>query len=95
MAATPETVKQLAGLGLEVLVESRAGAAAGHGDEDYRQAGARIVADLDPAELDVLAHVRPLEPATARSLKWGAVTVGFGLARLRTVQPSGRSPAPA
>ena len=39
VAATPETVKQLAGLGLEVLVESGAGAAAGHGDEDYRPAG--------------------------------------------------------
>ncbi|TSE17539.1 Re/Si-specific NAD(P)(+) transhydrogenase subunit alpha [Arthrobacter sp. KBS0703] len=77
VAATPETVKQLAGLGLEVLVESRAGSAAGHGDEDYRQAGARIVPDLDPAELDVLAHVRPIEPATARSLKRGAVTVGL------------------
>ncbi|WP_308159910.1 Re/Si-specific NAD(P)(+) transhydrogenase subunit alpha [Arthrobacter sp. ISL-5] len=77
VAATPETVKQLTGLGLDVLVESRAGSSAGHGDEDYRQAGARIVPDLDPAELDVLAHVRPLEPSTARSLKWGAVTVGL------------------
>jgi NAD(P) transhydrogenase subunit alpha len=49
VAATPETVKQLAGLGLDVLVESRAGVSAGHADDEYREAGAQIVADLDPA----------------------------------------------
>ena len=55
VAATPETVKQLAGLGLEVVVESGAGAAAGHSDEDYRQAGALVVPALDLARLDVYA----------------------------------------
>jgi H+-translocating NAD(P) transhydrogenase subunit alpha len=77
VAATPETVKQLAGLGLEVFVESRAGTAAGHSDDDYRQAGAVIVPTLDLAGLDVYAHVRPLEPATAAALRRGAVTVGL------------------
>ena len=77
VAATPETVKQLAGLGLEVLVESHAGVSAGHADDEYREAGAHIVADIDPALLDILAHVRPLELPTATALKRGAVTVGL------------------
>lgn len=77
VAATPETVKQLACLGLEVFVESGAGTAAGHSDDDYRKAGALIVPTLDLAGLDVYAHVRPLGPATAAALRRGAVTVGL------------------
>ncbi|MFP5368696.1 MAG: NAD(P)(+) transhydrogenase (Re/Si-specific) subunit alpha, partial [Actinomycetes bacterium] len=77
VAATPETVKQLGGLGLEVLVESRAGVFAGHGDEDYRQAGALVVQDLDIGALDVYGHVRPLERQTAAALRRGTVTVGL------------------
>ncbi|MDI3194535.1 Re/Si-specific NAD(P)(+) transhydrogenase subunit alpha [Pseudarthrobacter sp. AL07] len=88
VAATPETVKQLAGLGLDVLIEAGAGAAAGHSDLDYADAGARIVQDLDPGELNVLVHVRPLEPPTAAALKRGAVTVGLASpsSELATVQ---------
>ncbi|MET3174433.1 UNVERIFIED_ORG: NAD(P) transhydrogenase subunit alpha [Arthrobacter sp. UYCu721] len=88
VAATPDTVKQLAGLGLEVLIEAGAGAAAGHSDHDYAGAGARIVQDLDPGELDVLVHVRPLEPPTAAALKRGTVTVGLASpsSELATVQ---------
>ncbi|XAS67347.1 Re/Si-specific NAD(P)(+) transhydrogenase subunit alpha [Micrococcaceae bacterium Sec5.7] len=77
VAATPETVKQLVGLGLEVLIESRAGVAAGHSDDEYHQAGGRIVPDLDLGELDVYAHVRALEPSTAKALHRGAVTIGL------------------
>ncbi|HBH58857.1 MAG TPA: Re/Si-specific NAD(P)(+) transhydrogenase subunit alpha [Arthrobacter bacterium] len=88
VAATPETVKQLAGLGLDILIEAGAGSAAGHSDRDYAEAGARIVQDLDPGALDVLVHVRPLEPATATALKRGAVTVGLASpsSELATVQ---------
>lgn len=88
VAATPETVKQLAGLGAEVLLETGAGTAAGHPDSAYRQAGARIVPELDLAQLDILAHVRPLDPETAASLKRGAVSVGLASpsSELPTVQ---------
>jgi NAD(P) transhydrogenase subunit alpha len=88
VAATPETVRQLAGLGLEVLIESTAGAAAGYPDQEYLEAGGRIVPALDTADLDVLAHVRPLETATAKALKEGAVTVGLASpsSELATVQ---------
>ncbi|QHK21027.1 Re/Si-specific NAD(P)(+) transhydrogenase subunit alpha [Pseudarthrobacter psychrotolerans] len=88
VAATPDTVKQLAGLGLDVLIEAGAGAAAGHSDHDYADAGARIVQDLDPGDLNVLVHVRPLDPPTAAALKRGAVTVGLASpsSELATVQ---------
>lgn len=88
VAATPDTVKQLAGMGLEVLVEAGAGEAAGHPDQDYRQAGAAIVPQLDPRAVDVLAHVRPLDPNMAGALPRGAVTVGLASpsSELPTVQ---------
>ena len=88
VAATPETVKQLTGLGLDVLVEADAGAAAGHSDLEYVQAGARLVPSLDPADLAILVHVRPLEPPTAAALKRGTVTVGLASpsSELATVQ---------
>lgn len=77
VAATPDTVRQLAGMGLEVVVESGAGVGAGHADQAYQNAGAAIVPELNTSALDVLAHVRPLDPHTAASLKRGAVTVGL------------------
>ncbi|WP_455836016.1 Re/Si-specific NAD(P)(+) transhydrogenase subunit alpha [Pseudarthrobacter siccitolerans] len=77
VAATPESAKQLVALGVELLIEAGAGTAAGHPDTAYLQAGAQIVPELDLARLDVLAHVRPLDPNTVRSLKRGAVTAGL------------------
>ena len=45
VAATPETVKRLVGLGLTVAIETGAGAAASILDADFAAAGAEIVAD--------------------------------------------------
>src|ERR1700674_1328440 len=45
VAATPETVEQLAKLGYTVAVECTAGAAAQFSDDAYREAGAEIVED--------------------------------------------------
>ena len=42
VAATPETVKKLKGLGLDVVVEAGAGAASHFADKDYAAAGAEI-----------------------------------------------------
>ncbi|MFJ4030341.1 NAD(P) transhydrogenase subunit alpha [Paenarthrobacter sp. NPDC089989] len=78
VAATPETVKQLVALGLAVEVESGAGAASGHSDDDYRAAGATLVPSLDLGTLDIYCHVRPLDPTTAGALRRGTVTVGLG-----------------
>lgn len=78
VAATPETVRQLTALGLDVEIQSGAGSAAGHSEQDYRDAGAMVVAALDLGSLDVFCHVRPMERSTAAALRRGAVSIGFG-----------------
>ncbi len=45
VAATPDTVKKLIGLGLSVAVEAGAGVAAAISDADFAAAGAEIAAD--------------------------------------------------
>ena len=77
VAATPETVQQLRALGLDVAVECGAGAEAGYGDAAFAAAGASIVPELTAESLDVLLHVRPLEPETAGRLRPGTITIGF------------------
>lgn len=94
VAATPDTARQLIGLGLEVLIESGAGTAAGHSDQAYADAGADVVAELELGSLDVYAHVRPLSPETAARLRRGAVTVGLAspaseLATVRVLASAG------
>jgi NAD(P) transhydrogenase subunit alpha len=77
VAATPESVKQLIKVGLKVTVHKGAGVAAGYSDDDYKAAGATIAPSVDVAKVDVLAHVRPLDPATIKKLKKGTITVGL------------------
>lgn len=77
VAATPETVQQITALGLDVVVQSNAGAAAGYGDAAFAAAGASIVSELPAETLDVLLHVRPLEPEAAARLRPGTITIGF------------------
>jgi NAD(P) transhydrogenase subunit alpha len=63
VAASPDTVKRLVGRGIEVLIETGAGAAARFADRSFAEAGARL-ADDAPAvyrDADVLLKVqRPL-----------------------------------
>lgn len=77
VAATPESVRQLVGAGLTVSVERGAGAASGYPDEDYAAAGAELVKAVALDSVDVLAHVRPLDSATAKALRPGTITVGL------------------
>jgi H+-translocating NAD(P) transhydrogenase subunit alpha len=49
VAATPDTVKKLIGLGLSVAVEAGAGLTAAISDEEFRAAGAEIVPDAAAA----------------------------------------------
>jgi NAD(P) transhydrogenase subunit alpha len=49
VAATPDTVKKLIGLGLNVVVETSAGLTAAISDEEFRAAGAEIVPDAAAA----------------------------------------------
>jgi NAD(P) transhydrogenase subunit alpha len=77
VAATPETVAQLTGLGVDVTVETGAGTAAGYADSAYAKAGAELAADFDATTFDVLCHVRPLSPDVAATLTAGTITVGL------------------
>src|ERR1700743_1852941 len=66
VAATPETVKKLIGLGFDVVVESGAGLGAEITDDAYRAAGAVVAAEetqtLGNADI-VLKVQRPLSGA--------------------------------
>ena len=77
VAATPESVKQLVAAGLKVSFQKGAGVDAGYADDDYKAAGATVAASVDVAKVDVLAHVRPLAPATIKKLKKGTITMGL------------------
>ncbi|MFP5346892.1 MAG: Re/Si-specific NAD(P)(+) transhydrogenase subunit alpha [Actinomycetes bacterium] len=77
VAVTPETVGQLVGAGLEVLVQSGAGRHSFISDDDYAVAGAKVAARVDADAVDVLLHVRPLHRRLPERLHPGAVTVGF------------------
>ena len=79
VAATPETVKKLKGLGLEVVVETGAGSAARMSDADYTTAGASIAPDAATAlrDADIVFKVRGPEPAEIAAMKSGAVFVSL------------------
>jgi NAD(P) transhydrogenase subunit alpha len=79
VAATPETVGRLVGLGATVTVEKGAGEAARFPDADYQAAGAKIAAGaaaaLKGADV-VLAVRRPAASALAGAAK-GALVIGI------------------
>jgi NAD(P) transhydrogenase subunit alpha len=78
VALVPESVKKLVAAGVEVGIETGAGARAGFLDADYKTAGASIMGrgDLLP-EADVIACVNRPEPADFAKFKPGAVIIGF------------------
>ena len=78
-AVSPDAVKRLAGLGIETLVETSAGDAAGMPDRVLQEAGATIVSDAASgrAEADILAVVRPPAPGALAGAKPGAVLIGL------------------
>ncbi len=75
VAATAETVKKLKGLGLEVTVETGAGARARVSDADYLAAGATIAPDMASAlaGADIVLKVRGPEADEIAAMKKGAV----------------------
>jgi len=78
VALTPDSVKRLAGSGIEVVVEKGAGARAGFVDDEYESAGA-IIADRGAilSGAQVLACVNRPEPKDFDRLKAGTVIIGF------------------
>ena len=79
VAATPETVKKLKGLGIDITVEAGAGAGAHMSDQVYRDAGATIAPDAASAfkDADVIFKVlRPLDDELGL-MKRGAMLVAI------------------
>jgi NAD(P) transhydrogenase subunit alpha len=85
VAATPDTVKRIRSLGLEVAVERGAGEGASIPDQAFADAGARIVDDATTllSDADIVLKVsRPLSAAEGgadeiRAMKRGAVLVAM------------------
>jgi NAD(P) transhydrogenase subunit alpha len=78
VALVPEAVGRLRSAGLDVLVESGAGAAAFFPDEAYAEAGATIVStDELYARAEVILRVQKPSPAEAARLRPGQVVVGL------------------
>lgn len=77
VAATPETVKKLRKLGLEVTVEATAGNPSYFRDADYEGAGATVGADPPWSEADVVLTVSPPEAERAAGMRSGALLVGL------------------
>jgi H+-translocating NAD(P) transhydrogenase subunit alpha len=85
VAASPDTVKRMVGMGLEVLTESGAGVGACFTDAAFAAAGAAVIADpaIVLADADILLKVqRPLIDGEAaldelKYLKHGSVLIGL------------------
>lgn len=78
VAATPQSVPALIDLGLDVLIESGAGSAAGFPDDAYTDVGATIVDRFLPgADLDILATVGPVTESDLGTITDDAVVIGL------------------
>jgi NAD(P) transhydrogenase subunit alpha len=79
VATVPEVVTKLIQLGFTVAVQSGAGNAASCGDDDYRAAGAEVVASAAElwAQSDVIFKVRPPSDAEVDLMREGGTLVSF------------------
>jgi H+-translocating NAD(P) transhydrogenase subunit alpha len=76
VAATPDTVKKLIGLGAEVVVEPGAGLKSGVLDADYTAAGATVAAGA-AANADVVLKVRRPSESEVASYRKGALVIAI------------------
>ena len=76
VAATPETVKKIIGLGAEVAVEPGAGVKSGILDADYAAAGASVTADA-VKDADVVLKVRRPGTAELAAYRSGALVIAI------------------
>jgi NAD(P) transhydrogenase subunit alpha len=79
VAATPETVKRMKGLGADVVVQAGAGQASGFLDAEYQAAGATIAGTIQDAvkDADVILKVRRPTEAEAKTYKRGALVIAI------------------
>lgn len=76
VAATPATVKQLLGLGYEVVVEKGAGESASFRDEAYAEAGALVVGADEAWGSEVVLRINPPTEDEIARLTEGATLIG-------------------
>ncbi|MGN6143596.1 MAG: Re/Si-specific NAD(P)(+) transhydrogenase subunit alpha [Mesorhizobium sp.] len=88
VAASPDTVKRLAALGFDVIVEAGAGTASRIPDEEFAKAGASIGKAADTGKADVVLKVRRPTDAELKGYKKGAAV-------LATMDPYGNDAAVA
>ncbi|MBU6235687.1 MAG: Re/Si-specific NAD(P)(+) transhydrogenase subunit alpha [Alphaproteobacteria bacterium] len=79
VAATPDTVKKLAAMGAQILVETGAGLNAAQSDDAYTAAGAKIVKDANAGlkEADIVLCVQRPETGVLDKMKEGATLLGL------------------
>tara|TARA_B100000029_G_scaffold28884_2_gene27893 strand:- start:67 stop:1215 length:1149 start_codon:yes stop_codon:yes gene_type:complete len=77
VAATPRTVKRMARAGLDVHVQSGAGAASGIEDDEFTEAGAAVVDDRGElfGGAEIVLSVREPGPETIERIPAGAVLI--------------------
>jgi len=77
VAGTPESVKKLLAMDLEVVVERGAGAASGFQDEAYEAAGARLADAAEVWASDVVVKIRPPTAVEIEKLQKGATLISL------------------
>ncbi len=79
VAASPESVASITGLGLSVVVESGIGTGVGWQDADYKEAGATIAKDRTElfSTAGLVVCVRAPDPASIGSIQSGSMYAGF------------------
>jgi NAD(P) transhydrogenase subunit alpha len=76
VAATPETVRKLTGLGADLAVETGAGDSASISDADFEAAGARVASRADVLrDAEAVLGVQGQEPGSLDGVKPGAVII--------------------
>ncbi|KAB0680013.1 Re/Si-specific NAD(P)(+) transhydrogenase subunit alpha [Aureimonas leprariae] len=77
VAASPDTVKRLAGYGVEVVVEAGAGDASRLPDDAFAAAGARIGSAEDARDADAVLKVRRPNPDEFAGYRCGAAVIAI------------------
>jgi H+-translocating NAD(P) transhydrogenase subunit alpha len=77
VAASPETVKKMTGLGLSVIVEKGAGINSRVLDADFQASGAKIGSAIDAKSADIILKVRGPNAAELKSCKKGAAVIAM------------------
>jgi NAD(P) transhydrogenase subunit alpha len=77
VAATPATVRQLIGLGFEIVVESGAGLKSSFADNDYIEAGAKVGSPEESWQSDIILKVNQPSIAETGKLRDGATLIGL------------------